>query len=62
MVCVCVLVCVERPQKIRKRAKLSMIPSRALRKPPLPLSKCVIFWQRGPSLKLDFVSVLDATC
>jgi hypothetical protein len=35
-----VLVCVERQQKIRNRAKLSMIP-RALRKPPL--SECVIF-------------------
>jgi hypothetical protein len=44
MVWVCVLVCVERKQKIRKRAKLSMFP-RALRKPPL--SKYVIFWQRG---------------
>ncbi len=38
------LVCVERPQKIRKKAKLSMNP-RAFRSPPL--SECVIFWQRG---------------
>jgi hypothetical protein len=41
---VCVFWCVERPQKIRKRAKPSMI-SRALRKPPL--SKCVIFLAKG---------------
>ncbi len=44
MVCVCVSVCVEIPQKIRKRAKLSMYP-RAFRKPQL--RECVIFWQRG---------------
>jgi hypothetical protein len=48
---VCVFWCVWRDhKKIRKRAKLSMIP-RALRK--LPLSECMIFWQRG-SLKVRY--------
>ncbi len=52
MVCVCVMVCVERPQKIRKRAKSSTICCivELLGSPPL-----------RPFLTVDMVAVVDAS-